>query len=131
MENKFYEKCICCNFIAYKPSMWNKHLNTEKHKRKGQNKTNNYICKICGYYSANNFNFNVHYILTHACPQERKQKAKFYCESCDVGFFCKLYYDTHIKSIKHAKKINIITNSNINYMDYIIKLENDINLISI
>ena len=128
-NKKYYDICQCCKFVAADRSKWLKHLESEKHKRNGKKK-DNYKCNLCSYTCPNNYNFNVHYVLVHASPEERKQKAKFYCEICNFGFFCKLYYDTHIKSIKHVDKVNKIFKGGLidnNYMEYITELENIIN----
>jgi hypothetical protein len=99
------QHCNCCNFNAHSPTEWIKHVKTEKHKRKGAKLSDNLICEICGLVSINTFNYNVHQILVHGTPDDRRTKAKFYCEDCDIGFFCKLYHDKHILSKRHSNMI--------------------------
>jgi len=102
---KLLNHCDYCNFNAYSPSEWFKHIETKKHLRKGERINNNLKCEECGLITINSYNLNVHKILIHGTPEERKEKSKFYCDSCDKGFFCKLYYDKHISSKKHANII--------------------------
>jgi hypothetical protein len=97
--------CDYCNFNAHSPTEWIKHVKTEKHKRKGVKLSDNLICEVCGLVSINTFNHNVHQILVHGTPDDRRTKAKFYCEDCDIGFFCKLYYDKHILSKRHSNMV--------------------------
>jgi hypothetical protein len=99
------QHCDCCNFNAHSPTEWIKHVKTDKHKRKGAKLSDNLICGACGLISNNTFNHTVHQILVHGTPDDRRTKAKFYCEDCDIGFFCKLYHDKHILSKRHSNMV--------------------------
>ncbi len=99
------QHCDYCKFDAHSPTEWIKHVETDKHKRKGAKLSDNLICDKCGLVSMNTFNHYVHSILVHGTPDDRRTKAKFYCEECDIGFFCKLYYDKHVLSKKHSNMI--------------------------
>lgn len=108
MEKKvrtIIQYCEYCKFNAHSPTEWIKHVATKKHKRKGTKLSDNLVCDKCGLVSSNTFNYNVHKILVHGTPEERKTKAKFYCDNCDIGFFCKLYYDKHMLSKRHLNMI--------------------------
>jgi hypothetical protein len=99
------QHCDCCNFNAHSPTEWIKHVKTDKHKRKGAKLSDNLVCGACGLISNNTFNHTVHQILVHGTPDDRRTKAKFYCEDCDIGFFCKLYHDKHILSKRHLNMV--------------------------
>ena len=97
--------CDYCNFDAHSPTEWIKHVETKKHQRKGAKLSDNLVCDICGLISINTFNHNVHQILVHGTPEDRRTKAKFYCEDCDKGFFCKLYHDKHVLTKRHHNMV--------------------------
>ena len=99
------QHCDYCNFDAHSPTEWINHVKTEKHKRKGAKLSDNLICEVCGLVSNYTFNHYVHKILVHGTPEDRRTKAKFYCEDCDIGFFCKLYHNKHILSKKHLNMV--------------------------
>ena len=120
-QRKIFHHCDTCNFNSHSATEWFKHIETKKHLRKGIKISDTLKCEICGLSSVNSYNFNIHKILIHGTPEDRKTKAKYYCDVCDIGFFCQLYYDKHILSKKHT---NIIK-----YND-MIKQENDINNIN-
>ena len=99
------QHCDCCNFDAHSPTEWIKHVETKKHLRNGIKLSDNLKCEDCGFVSINSYNFNVHKILVHGTPAERKAKSKFYCDDCDIGFFCELYYNRHMISKKHSNMV--------------------------
>ena len=111
MENKekkirkVIQHCDYCNFDAHSPTEWIKHVETNKHLRKGAKISDNLKCEDCGFVSINSYNFNIHKILVHGTPEERKAKSKFYCDDCDIGFFCELYYNKHMISKKHSNMV--------------------------
>ena len=137
MNIKYFEICECCNYKALDQSKWNIHIRSEKHKRNGKNKFEDRICEICGYWSMHLRYFNMHKIIAHGTIAEKKT-APFYCECCNMAFFCTLFYNKHIISKKHLQnlknnKFNDLDNLLIdkNYMDYINKLDNKIKNIDI
>jgi len=99
------QHCDCCNFNAHSPTEWIKHVETKKHLRKGTKLNTNLKCEDCGFVSINSYNFNIHKILIHGTPTDRKTKSKFYCDDCDIGFFCELYYNKHMISKKHLNMV--------------------------
>jgi len=111
MENKekkvrtVIQHCDYCNFDAHSPTEWIKHVETNKHLRKGAKISDNLKCEHCGFVSINSYNFNIHKILVHGTPEERKAKSKFYCDDCDIGFFCELYHNKHMISKKHSNMV--------------------------
>jgi hypothetical protein len=99
------QHCDYCNFDAHSPTEWIKHVETKKHLRKGTKLNTNFKCEDCGFVSINSYNFNIHKILIHGTPTDRKTKSKFYCDDCDLGFFCELYYSKHMISKKHLNMV--------------------------
>ena len=99
------QHCDYCNFDAHSPTEWIKHVETKKHLRKGAKISDNLKCEDCGFVSNNSYNFNIHKILVHGTPADRKAKSKFYCDDCDIGFFCELYYSKHMVSKKHTNMV--------------------------
>ena len=138
MNVKYFATCDCCNFKALDKSKWEKHINSEKHKRNGKYKFENYICKICGHFSIHIRGFKMHHIICHGTVEEKKTAPK-YCECCNKAFFCDLFYNKHITSPKHKlslKHYELIQNSKFNdidkliiepyYMQYISNIEKQI-----
>ena len=103
---KIFRNCETCNLICQSPSKWLKHINTEKHKRQGI-KINFYKCDKCDYGHKNKNNYNIHMIVTHGTPEEKKLKSKHYCDDCNLAFFATLYYNKHIDSKKHFNRVLI------------------------
>lgn len=119
---KYYAVCECCNYKALDKSKWNKHLNCEKHKRNGKYKFEDYICKMCGYCAVHTYNFKIHQIVCHGTIQEKKT-APFYCDCCNMAFFCNLFYGKHMKSKKHDSKLQrhkIINNHLFKHIDLLL-----------
>ncbi len=108
MENNTNEQkkfnCVECNYHTSKNSDWLKHEQSSKHLRNGQKKPTQ--CSKCNHNAYTHWNLKLHILSQHSTIEERK-KSKFYCESCDQVFFCKLYMDNHNSGIKHK---NIIKN---------------------
>ena len=113
---KIVNHCDCCNFNAHSQTEWNNHLTTKKHERKGKKIADDLKCDKCGLVCYNSYNFKIHMVIVHGSSEEKKLKSKFYCECCDVGFFCKLYFDKHNLSKKHIKLSNTNTNMQIDNM---------------
>jgi hypothetical protein len=96
--------CKLCNYKTTKNNQWLKHLETDKHKRNGQTKITK--CDICDYESNTHWNIKAHKILVHATIEERA-KQKYYCNLCDVVFFCKAYQDKHNAGRNHNVKVKV------------------------
>ena len=69
IEKKF--SCEYCEYHTNKPSDWLKHLNCEKHKRKGENKK--IECIPCNYTATSHWNLKIHNLTFH-CIKEEKLK---------------------------------------------------------
>lgn len=143
LENiKYYAICDCCNYKALDKSKWEKHVNCQKHKRNGKYKFEDCICNICGYCAVHTFNFKIHKIVCHGTSEEKKT-APFYCECCNMAFFCNLFYTKHMESKKHIAKLyrqDIINNHVFKqiditlidqyYMEYVESLEKTLHTIN-
>ena len=42
----------------------------------------------------------------HSTKEERS-KSKYYCEDCDKAYFSPLYYQSHLKGMKHLNQVKI------------------------
>lgn len=104
-ENKYKFNCIDCDYHTNRASFWLKHIECEKHKRKGKIKAT--ICKFCNHQSLSHWNLKMHILSQHSTKEERTS-SKFYCIICDQVFFCKLYLDNHNNGIKHKNMIKAI-----------------------
>jgi hypothetical protein len=110
MSNTEYKySCDLCNFNTLYISEWNKHINTDKHKRDGTKKQTK--CSICNYISNTHWNLKMH-ILTQHSTKEQRIEQKYYCTYCDQVFFCSQYLKTHINGKKHLSIISAIENYN-------------------
>ena len=108
MNNKKYKySCELCNFNTLYLSEWNKHINTDKHKRDGAKKQ--ILCEICNYISKTHWNLKMH-ILTQHSTKEQRMEQKYYCKFCDQVFFCSQYLKTHNDGKKHQNIISAINN---------------------
>jgi hypothetical protein len=110
MENnintkRFNHTCETCNFIATRPCEWLMHIESNKHKRNGMNKTK--ICDICNVEFKTHWIQKMHKLKIHASIEER-QKMKYYCKDCDLIFFSKLYLDKHTDGKLHKNLIKAL-----------------------
>jgi hypothetical protein len=96
--------CKSCNYKTNKNTFWLKHLETDKHKRNGEKKMSK--CELCDYESHSHWNVKAHNIQVHATIEERQQQ-KYYCNLCDVVFFCKAYQDKHNAGRNHNVKVKV------------------------
>lgn len=103
MENQSV-KCYCCescNFETKILTHYNHHLQTKKHARNGMPKNNK--CDLCEYKGLNHWNLRAHALSVHS-TKEQRQESKYYCELCDMVFFCSAYKTRHINGVKHQNK---------------------------
>ena len=98
--NKEYY-CYLCNYKTFRCSDWCKHINSQKHKRGGEKKTTK--CDLCDYESLSHWNINNHKLSCHSTLEERKLQ-KYYCDICDVVFFCNAYMKKHFEGKYHKNK---------------------------
>jgi hypothetical protein len=96
--------CKLCNYKTIKTSDWLKHLNSQKHLRNGEKKTTK--CDCCEYESTTHWNIKAHKLKIHSTKEIRSQQ-KYYCDLCDIVFFCKTYMDKHNAGKVHQNKIKI------------------------
>ncbi len=96
--------CETCNYKTLKPSDWLKHINSQKHQRKGEKKPTN--CDKCDYVSTTHWNVKIHKLQNHSSAEE-KSKHKFYCADCDTICLCSAYFKKHMEGKKHANRILI------------------------
>ena len=98
--------CIECIYNTDKNSDWIKHLKTQKHLRNGAKKITK--CEQCEYESHSHWNVKLHIMSQHSTLEERKV-SKYYCNTCDLIFFCSTYMEKHMNGKHHMNKIKKIT----------------------
>ena len=111
MQKKEYI-CDKCNYKTELKSCYEKHLTTELHKT-GKRKTRSDKkildkCPYCEYISKVNTDMQTHVISKHMSEEEQRQKSRFYCDCCKVGFLYKSQYNIHLTLSKHVNKSNKI-----------------------
>jgi hypothetical protein len=109
IRKRFKHFCEKCNFHANRPSEWLLHIETEKHKRDGQQKSK--ICDICNLELKSHWIQKIHKLKLHSTIEERSQQ-KYYCADCDYVFVSKLYYDKHIEGKIHKNLIKALNSIN-------------------
>lgn len=102
MENKKTFQCDLCDYSTVKPSDWIKHVNSGKHKRKGEYKSKK--CDQCNMEFFSHWNLKQHNLVTHSTKEER-EKQKYYCKDCDQVFFCSQYMKKHIEGKRHKNYV--------------------------
>jgi hypothetical protein len=105
IEKKVFRECDPCEYVACSASEWLQHCKTNKHKKGGIDKQTE--CLECDFKATTHWNYVIHFVSKHATPEQKKEKSKFYCDLCVVGFFCKPNYDSHLKSKKHTNLVTI------------------------
>lgn len=93
--------CYLCDYTTSKNSDWLKHQNTKRHLRNGKPKTT--ICSICDFSTSTHWNLKLH-ILSHHSTKEERQQYKYYCEVCDLVFFCSTYKNKHFTGKIHKNR---------------------------
>lgn len=96
--------CSLCNYTAKNNTNWFKHLETEKHKRKGMKKET--FCKKCPYTTTSHWNIKIHDLYIHSTIEERKA-CKYYCDVCDTVFLCPAYHNKHMNGKVHMNKLKV------------------------
>jgi hypothetical protein len=108
-EKTYKYECKQCDFRCNPPSVWQKHIETEKHKTGKKKKRSDYIepykCEKCDYKTKNKINFNQHNLNFHATKEEREEGFKYYCKICDFGTFSKDFFENHCNNKKHTKRV--------------------------
>ena len=100
-EKKEGYYCYLCDYTTKKNADWLKHQNTQRHIRNGKPKTTS--CSICNFVTSTHWNLKLH-ILSHHSSKEERQKYKYYCETCDLVFFCSTYMNKHIAGKIHKNR---------------------------
>lgn len=113
MDKEIIEfNCPLCNFTTTNKTNWFRHNETNKHKRKGTLLPKK--CSICDFEAKNHWNLKMHHAAKHTTLEERKNY-KYYCDTCDIVFFCEAYFIKHNNGIHHKNMIKaIIYQSEIN-----------------
>ena len=93
--------CFLCDYKTSRCSDWCKHINSQKHQRDGQKKPTK--CDLCNYETSTFWNLSNHKISCHSTLEERKSQ-KYYCDICDVVFFCNAYMKKHYEGKYHKNK---------------------------
>jgi len=103
-ENKTNKKkefyCYLCEYKTSVNNDWIKHINSNKHNRDGKPKTTK--CDKCNYDAFSHWNLKQHILTQHSTLEERKN-SKYYCEVCDLVFFCSAYKNKHDEGKKHKR----------------------------
>jgi len=100
-QNKRVYSCFMCEYKTTKCTDWIKHQQTKKHLRNGKKKIS--ICEICSYESVSHWNVKLHKLSQHSTLEERKSH-KYYCECCDLVFFCETYKEKHLNGKCHKNR---------------------------
>ena len=108
IEKKEYI-CEKCNFKSVHCCSYKKHLTTQLHLTGKRKQRDDKIipdkCPHCLYTTAVNTSMQSHIIKNHMTPEEQKQKLKYYCDHCKIGYLSKVQYDRHTESKRHANKL--------------------------
>jgi hypothetical protein len=67
-------------------------------------------CSQCDYKSENNNNFLTHTLNNHSTKEERAEKFKYYCSSCDFGVFTESSFNKHNETVRHIRLVKSIKN---------------------
>ena len=106
LENKPIFFCETCNYGCNYNSGFMKHLKSDKHNRHGEKKI--FKCDKCDYKTnTSHWNLKMHYATVHSSTEERKNY-KYYCNKCDLVFFCEAYYNKHVDGIRHKNMVKAI-----------------------
>jgi len=107
MEDNKYN-CEKCAFTCNTKARWDAHINTTLHKTGVKKRRCDYKeplkCNSCNYETKNLTTLKMHELNNHASIEEKKNKFKYYCEYCDVGFFYENFINNHNKTQKHKYK---------------------------
>jgi hypothetical protein len=111
-KEAFY--CHLCEYKSSNCTNWLKHVRTQKHLRNGKPKSSK--CNLCDYETSSHWNLKLHMLSQHSNKEER-EKQKYYCEICDLVFFCNSYKNKHLNGKIHKNR------------ELCFKFQNEINLI--
>jgi len=98
------------SYKGCKGGKYKKSIRKEREKKSPDEKKK-YVCKLCGYVTINKTNNLIHYLNYHATLEERINKYKYYCKTCNFGVMSKGLYDTHLTTKKH-KYLTRLTQNN-------------------
>jgi len=99
VKKDFY--CHLCEYKTSNCTNWLKHVKTQKHLRSGKPKISK--CNMCNYESHSHWNVKLHVLSQHSTIEERMQQ-KYYCNTCDLVFFCSTYMNKHINGKIHKNR---------------------------
>ncbi len=95
-KKEFY--CYLCDYRTTMSADWLKHIRSKKHERQGKPKTTK--CDKCDYEALTHWNLKQHKLTQHSTLEERAG-SRYYCEQCDLVFFCSAYKKKHDEGKKH------------------------------
>lgn len=103
--------CEKCDYGTNKKFLWNQHLRTTLHitghrKERCDKLADIYKCDKCDYTTTNRKNYLTHTLNNHDSKEDKKEKFKYYCETCDFGVFTESSYNKHIATKKHKMRQN-------------------------
>lgn len=133
--NNYY--CEKCNFRTDKCHIYDKHLESIRHKsckQRSKSDMKKYKCENCDYENYNKNKYLDHLLNIHYTTAERMDRCHFYCRSCDVAVPVDTMLDYHFKSKKHLLNIYSFTPFRIEntepvqplYKEYIYEINNGI-----
>ena len=104
--------CKQCKFNTNYESVWERHINTTKHKT-GKRKTRSdkkkpIECDKCDYIAKTSHESRLHRLNNHSTIKERKKEFKHYCDMCDYGSFTPYSYKRHTNTKKHKHIMKVI-----------------------
>ncbi len=114
LEKKYKYECIKCNYLTNYKSSYDKHLISSIHitgEKKIRSDKKDNKCEICYEIFASQQSLKDHKINKHTDIKSKKEKYKYYCESCLIGTNTESIHKKHIESKKHQ---SIIKNVNFN-----------------
>jgi hypothetical protein len=110
-DEKSDYKYICekCKVCTNTKSIFDVHLKSVKHKevprKTRSDKIDPHQCPHCEFKTKSKLGMKGHILNNHSTKKQRKEGFKFYCEKCDIGTFAQQFYNMHLKSKHHLRKV--------------------------
>jgi hypothetical protein len=117
-QHKPLFNCETCHITCNDSTSFEKHQNTNKHKKLSQNGVNhgkclNFSCETCLFKCSKKSNYAKHLTTTkhtNLNTKNTKTTKKFHCEKCDFNCSKNSYWQRHIITAKHIKLTNVNDN---------------------
>jgi hypothetical protein len=106
--------CETCKFGCDYESIWNQHIETQKHKNNGilirQNikEVSDKKCNECNFIAKHNEGLKNHQLTRHSSKEDREKEFSYYCKECDFGSFRKNLLDLHNNTKRHLIRIKFL-----------------------